>query len=223
MIGCRLISSLWECAVISVRLAHVRRLLTGGVKTLVAGRSVGSGRCTAALWSLISAGAQQDDTDRLQHPVSTETHWRFGGLPPPSLVLARCLASLTVDGFGLPGGGVSGVRGLMRDNWFSAAPCRDAGQQNSWNLENVKNKPSRSGFICRSASKKSWNEKLLFLFSFCFQCPKRALPGKSHGLKCQIAWGSGGWSWWSRVATAQKHKKSAFNRKKKKEQTLNQC
>lgn len=24
----------------------------------------------------------------------------------------------------LPGGGVSGVRGLMGDNWFSAAPCR---------------------------------------------------------------------------------------------------
>lgn len=216
MIGCRLISSLWECAVISVRLVYVRRLLTGGVKTLVAGRSAGCGQCTAALWSLISAG-------RHQLTPTPHHHWdplAFRRASSPQSRACKVFSKSNSRWLGLPGGGVSGVRGLMRDNWFSAAPCRDAGQQNSWNLENVKNKPSRSGFICRSAS--TWNEKLLFLFSFCFQCTKRALPGKSHGLKCQIAWGSCGWSWWSCVATAQKHKKSAFNRKKK-EQTLNQC
>lgn len=161
---------------------------------------------------------------RHQPTPTPHHHWdplAFQRASSPQSCACKVFSKSNSRWLGLPGGGVSGVRGLMRDNWFSAAPCRDAGQQNSWNLKNVKNKPSRSGFICRSAS--TWNEKLLFLFSFSFQCPKRALPGKSHGLKCQIAWGSGGWSWWSRVATAQKHKKSTFNRKKKKEQTLNQC
>lgn len=183
-------------------------ILTGSVKTVAAGRSVGCG-----IWSLLELSRMRTPTPKSYH------HWHplaFRRASSHHYCACKVFSKSKSRWPGHPGGGASGVRGLMRDNWFSAAPCRDAGQQNSWNLENVKNKLWRSGFIWRSTS--MWNEKASFPFFFlsCFECSKRALPGKSQGLKCQIASGNVGRSWWSGGAATQNTRKALSTEKKSK-------
>lgn len=205
MIGYRLISSLWGLAVISVQLAHV--YFDGQCKNCGGGPE-----CLLwNLWSLLDLSRMRTPTPKSYH------HWHplaFRRASSHHYCACKVFCKFKSRWPGLPGGGASGVRGLMRDNWFSAAPCRDAGQQNSWNLENVKNKLCRSGFIWRSTS--MWNEKASFplFFLLCFECSKRALPGKSHGLKCQIASGNVGRSWRSCGAATQNTRKALSTEKR---------